>query len=295
MKYIRKIHENFDKELIISNLKKQIINIDGIDKTYKVKLIDNRKGKNNTKTIVMDFDDKGDVVISDIKNDVSEGFKKDFMIGVVCTILATGAISCKKDDSYNIGKDTRYIVKPNILDILNRNGFDNPLDSNKIYIGYGNQSNGKRVMVYYYNQDKIHSGKVEKDDVFGYAAANGITPSEVVDKKETMNTTYNITEEQKKKYKYIVSIKIHPSTNYDWSDINNGKEYNDISYDTGYAIYLTNLETVVVGDIYPTFLANTGSIGDRYGMIKDSNIAIALDDYIGSKNQNKLLKNKPVI
>ena len=50
-------------------------------------------------------------------------------------------------------------------------------ETNKIYIGYGNQSNGKRVMVYYYNQDKIHSGKVEKDDVFGYAAANGITPS----------------------------------------------------------------------------------------------------------------------
>lgn len=80
-------------------LAKQLAQLGGTDKVYNVKLIDNRPGKEN-KTVQMKFDSSGEIHafnLSDESKPTNEGLAKSLMIGAVCTILATGMVSCKKE------------------------------------------------------------------------------------------------------------------------------------------------------------------------------------------------------
>jgi hypothetical protein len=79
-----------------ANIIKQIKNISKGNKA-KVKFIN--KKTNKTKEVIFDPSDDG----FDNLNELS---KKDIMIGITCTILASGLVSCKKEESgfgYNIG------------------------------------------------------------------------------------------------------------------------------------------------------------------------------------------------
>lgn len=264
----------------------------GIDtqEPINIKLINKESGKERVVTM------NADGTFSD--GSVDESLKDKLLIGATCFILASGLVSCKKEDSYDLSRDARYIVKPQILNTLGKDAFDVPGNGskNKVYMWFGNQTGaGSRNPYYdYTNQNKKYgaaSNNLYPDSVV--AASNGITPNEVININNTANTTYPLSPEQKAKYKYIVVVKVHPSTQWNWSDINKGKEEAS-RWNSGYAAFLTNINGIQIGDVYPTMLANSGVPGDMYGIFKDVNKAVALGDYVSSRGQG-LLQSEPSI
>lgn len=287
LKSIREEETQSGKGKLISALDKA-----GVDthEPVNIKLINKETGKEKIVTMNSDgtFSDAG----------VEEGFKDKLVIGATCFILASGLVSCQKEDLYNISSDARYIVKPEILNTLGKKAFDSPGAGakDKVYMWFGNQGgNGTRYPYYdYTNQNKDYGavyGQKYPDSLV--AASNGITPNEVININSTEATTYPLTPEQKANYKYIVLVKVHPSTQWNWTDLNNGKEESS-GWNSGYALYLTNMPAVQVGDLYPTMLANTGRSGDKYGIVRDASKAIAIGDYVTGKGQG-LLQSEPQI
>lgn len=250
----------------INSLSKELQKIGGKNNNYKVKLIlPNKKIKN----IKVNIDNQGKPKLYNLsKNDeLNEGIGKNLMIGAVCTILASGMISCKKD-VYDIGKDNRYIVKPQILNSLDKEYFDAPGNNSKdkVYLWYGNQGgNGSRPAYFdYTNKLKKYGtiqGKEYPDSVVG--TGNGITPNEVIKVVSAKDTPYPLDSNDRKSWKYLALVKVHPSTQWDWTDPNNGKEV-PFSWNTGYALYLTNIDGMQ-GELYPTFIERI------YGLNRDSN------------------------
>ncbi len=236
------------------------------EKTVNVKIIDEKTGK--TKIVTLR---NGKF----LNPPMEESIKSNVMIA--CTIAITGLVSCNQDDSYNIGKDARYIMKPEILNTMGKKSFDSPANTKeKTYVWAGNQSGGRgtasRVLYHdYSNKDKNYGAVFGQNypDSFAYGA-NGITPTEVVKiipmpSKGSKELTYltNVLSDYNKnkidlsKYAnpedtlgksgtgntkssewYIVIVEVHGSSHYDWADANNGQEIKDPKYKTGYAIYL---------------------------------------------------------
>ena len=235
-----------------------------------------------------------------IKN---ESKLKNAILGL-CSIGSLLFASCEKDDVYNLASDTRYVVKPNILDKLHKQYFNNPLSGkDKVYVWYGNQ-NGSGTRNGYYdfraNQTFYGERKYKGDknpDSYPDSISNAtlkaplLAPSEVLDIVNTNDTKYNISPELKSKYKYIVLIKVHGTSKFDWSNAFSGQEVKDnwLVKDSGYALYLTNLETIKKGHLYPTFLD---------ALVDDKSEVYPLTDnssgfYVGGGYQ--LLDERPII
>jgi hypothetical protein len=108
------IKEEMSDDEIINSLKSQLAKV-GIDKAHPgtFKVIDKRKDTPKANTITyMSVDDNGEIKPED---NVEEGLKDKIMAGVVCTILATGMVSCTKPNTdgfgYNVNsKATEYVV-----------------------------------------------------------------------------------------------------------------------------------------------------------------------------------------
>jgi hypothetical protein len=114
------IKENLDNK-IIDMLKKQII---PSDQVQSVKLVDNRPGKTNK--IVKIQNDK---VVSISDDNMNEGVRDMLKMAAVCTILASGMMSCTKEGSgygYNLGTDGfKYNVNPSgdkTISVFSANG-----------------------------------------------------------------------------------------------------------------------------------------------------------------------------
>lgn len=101
---------------IMRTLKRQILGIKGTQgKDISVELIDKRGDNTVKKNIIMKYDNDGNLVttnITDKPSDIEEDLKDNLKVFVACTILATGAVSCKKDTTgfgYNFAaKTTTY-------------------------------------------------------------------------------------------------------------------------------------------------------------------------------------------
>lgn len=101
---------------IMRTLRRQVLGIKGTQgKEIVVDLVDKRGDKDVKKNIIMKYDNDGKLITADITNkqmDFSEDIKDNLKVFVACTILATGAVSCKKDTTgfgYNFGaKTTTY-------------------------------------------------------------------------------------------------------------------------------------------------------------------------------------------
>lgn len=102
---------------IMRTLKRQVLGIKGNNgKDVVVDLIDKREGREGVrKNIILRYDENGELVdtsIVDKETEISEDIKDNLKVLVACTILATGAVSCKKDTTgfgYNFGaKTTTY-------------------------------------------------------------------------------------------------------------------------------------------------------------------------------------------
>jgi hypothetical protein len=99
---------------ILNSLKSQLAKV-GIDKAHPgtFKVIDKRKDTPKPNTITyMSIDNSGEIKPED---SVEEGLKDKIMAGVVCTILATGMVSCTKEDTagfgYNVAsRSTEYTL-----------------------------------------------------------------------------------------------------------------------------------------------------------------------------------------
>jgi hypothetical protein len=102
----------FDDKDILAQLKKSMKTyITGNNGPVEVKLIDKREGHNGEeKTVTMGQDESGNINVMDI----DEAIKDKLMVGIVCTILATGLVSCTKDTGgvgYNFGaRRTTYDI-----------------------------------------------------------------------------------------------------------------------------------------------------------------------------------------
>lgn len=101
---------------IMKSLKKQVLGIKGTEgKEIVIDLIDKRTDDETKKTVTMKYDNDGNLIttnVSDSEIEMSEDLKNDLKVFLACTILATGAVSCQKDDTgfgYNFGaKTTTY-------------------------------------------------------------------------------------------------------------------------------------------------------------------------------------------
>jgi hypothetical protein len=100
-------------------LKRQIAGVKGIEgKEVVIDLVDNREdGGGARKNVILKFDEDGELVstrITDKPSEVTENFQDNVKIFLACTILATGAVSCTKDDDgfgYNVGsRATEYTL-----------------------------------------------------------------------------------------------------------------------------------------------------------------------------------------
>jgi hypothetical protein len=80
---------------ITAGLEQQVAKFGDKNNIYKIKLIDQRPGKSN-KNIILKYGNDGSLKAS---KDINEGFVDKLMVGLTCTILATGAVSCKKDQT----------------------------------------------------------------------------------------------------------------------------------------------------------------------------------------------------
>ncbi len=107
------LKEQIEEEDIMDQLKIQLAKV-GIDKVHPgaFKLVDKRKGTAKPNTITyMSVDKTGEVKPEE---NMEEGLKDKILTGVVCTILASGMVSCTKDNDgfgYNIGsRSTEYTL-----------------------------------------------------------------------------------------------------------------------------------------------------------------------------------------
>jgi hypothetical protein len=112
LKYVLK--EQIEEEDIMDQLAFNLAKV-GIDKKYPgaFKLIDKRKDTAKPNTITyMSMDKTGEIKPED---NMDEGLRDKILTGVVCTILATGMVSCTKEDTagfgYNVAsRSTEYTL-----------------------------------------------------------------------------------------------------------------------------------------------------------------------------------------
>jgi hypothetical protein len=301
---------------IVQSLKQEL----GDNNEIYVKLVDNRPGKEGKTNIVKMVNGEVIDIDDDQPEPVSESIKDTLKIGAVCFILASGLVSCKKEDSYNIAKDARFILKPNILNTLGKESFDSPVKSkDKIYVWAGNQSSGNRVLYHDYSSQSKKYGEVygqNYPDSFAYGA-NGIAPVEVINKIKLTpeiakrlqqyskvdlsqytdtSTTLGKTDTKPSSGLYVIVVEVLNSSHYDWSDPNNAKEVNNPKYKTGYAIYLVTgsvAEGINVGELYPTMMdIMFGTWNVSPNTIPGNEKIKALDNYMFSNFKN-LLGDKP--
>lgn len=260
--------------------------------------IKDSKGE-TTQIINVEIDDAGKLTI---KKDLEEG---KLAKGLAALCLIGGMLtSCKKEPLYDIGRDARFRLQPEILADLGKPAFDNP-DTGKphMYIWAGNQGgSGTRHGYYEFSNDSNKKyGAIfgqEYPDSFGYGDGWNV-PNEVLKVVKTDQTVYPLTPEQKSKYKYLVLVKVHPSTKWDWSNINKEREVPFTEIGTGYALYLTNLETIKPGDLYPSWPTTVyynfpkKDSESWLGIIRDRNKIVAMKDY-GGHGQD-LEKEEPTI
>lgn len=293
---------------IIQSLKQQL----GGGKEIYVKLVDNRPGKEGKTNIVKMVNGEVIDIDDDQPEPVQEGIKDTLKIGAVCIILASGMVSCTKEEGYDLSKDARYILKPNILNTLGKESFDSPVNSkNKIYVWAGNQTGAGRGYERYLYHDYSNQEK-KYGEVYGQnypdsfaTGANGITPVEIVQvlpfntniaaKLEEYNKTGTPLNTLLGKYKNVVVVEVLGSSHYDWKDVYNPKEVDDPRFKTGYAIYLTNSDGINVGELYPTMMDIM--FGSWKSQITPSQIPtndkiMGLDNYMYG-NFAKLLGDKP--
>lgn len=295
------IDEDALEDKIIQSLKKQL----GGDKEIYIKLVDNRPGKDGKVNIVKQTLNGEIIDIDDNQPEpVTEGIRNNLKIGAICFILASGAVSCKKD-VYDLGKDARYRLKPNILNSLGKKYFDSPVENkDKIYIWAGNQNGSSEPTRYLYhdytNQEKSYGEVYGQNYPDSFArGANGVTPSLVVDvlpfnsdiipKLNQYNVTGKPLDTLLGKYKNVVVVEVLQSSYYDWSDIFNPKEVGT-NRKTGHAIYLTNLTAVEVGELYPQLFEVM--FGTYKNPTAGNDKIISLNDYYIS-DSGKLLGDKP--
>jgi hypothetical protein len=309
---------NPDNDWIVQSLRKQL----GGDKEIFVKLVDKRPGKEGKTNLVKIVNGKVIDVLDDEPEEVNEGIKDTLKIGAICAILATGAVSCTKEDSYNLTNDARYIMKPEILNTLGRESFDSPVGSKeKIYVWAGNQSGGRgsnsRYLYHdYTNKNKNYGAVFGQNYPDSFAnGANGITPTEVVGKTKLTSDIAKRLQKYSKidlsKYTdtsttlgksgtnnensnlYVIVVDVLGSSHYDWSDPNGAKEIKDPKWKTGYAIYIVSpsvAEGMTVGELYPTTLdVMFGTYSDPLSGNKKIR---PLDDYFNNNFKN-LLGDKP--
>lgn len=108
------LKEQIEEDDIMDQLKFQLAKV-GIDKVHPgaFKLVDKRKGTAKPNTITyMSVDKTGEVKPEE---NMEEGLKDKILTGVVCTILASGMVSCTKEDTagfgYNVSsKSTEYTL-----------------------------------------------------------------------------------------------------------------------------------------------------------------------------------------
>jgi hypothetical protein len=105
------LKEEIENKNIEDQLKDQLSKM-GIDKSNPVdfKLIDKRNKSSKPK--LMSLDNKGEIVS---KGELDEGLKDTIMAGIVCTIMASGMVSCTKPDTdgfgYNVSsRATEYVL-----------------------------------------------------------------------------------------------------------------------------------------------------------------------------------------
>jgi hypothetical protein len=110
LQYVLK--EQIEDEDIMDQLKIQLAKV-GIDKVHPgaFKFIDKRKGTAKP-NIIMSMDKTGEIKPEE---NMDEGLKDKILTGVVCTILATGMVSCTKEDTagfgYNVAsRSTEYTL-----------------------------------------------------------------------------------------------------------------------------------------------------------------------------------------
>ena len=223
-----------------------------------------------TRTLVIDFLSKNKINLSEtdkLLNVLNESIKDKILTGAMCVMLASGLVSCSKVDNPSVDRIT---YKPEILNKLHKNAFNNlNAESNRKnnYIWYTNvygtkDNNDKdierRHAMYDYTSKEISYGTKNYNEYPGDSvngASTGITPCEVVDIEYTQNTSYKLNPDDIKKYKYLILIKVHNSTDIDFSNNNNPKEF-AVDEFTGYIVYLTNINKINTGDLYPTYPQN---------------------------------------
>jgi len=99
--------EDTPKEDVTTQLKKELGKFGAGE--FQVKLIDKRPGHSD-KTVTMKLDGKGNVSTTKI----DESLKDKLMVGIVCTIMASGMVSCTKPGTgfgYNID-NTPVVYNP---------------------------------------------------------------------------------------------------------------------------------------------------------------------------------------
>ena len=263
------------------------------------------------KEYILSINPDGDLIVVE---GITEGFRKNLLTGIVCTMLAGGMISCQKEELYDLSKDSRFTLKPEILNTLGKEYFDSPVQGkDKIYVIAGNQTGAGRGYERYLYHDytskvKTYGNKPfsaqEYPDSFA-TGANGIAPvevinvvpftSEIADKLESYNKTGMPLRKLMSDYKNVVVVKVHEASYYDWNDVYNPKEIKDPKYKTGYAIYLTNLGEVKPGEVYPTMMEVMFNIYNTPpNVIPYNSKVMALDNYYVSKF-SKLLREEPKI
>jgi hypothetical protein len=96
-KALKEIEEMPEDDILTQLRKSMKPYITGNKGPVDVKIIDKRKGHNGEeKTITMGQDEKGNVKVMD------EGLKDKLMVGIVCTILASGLVSCTKPNDSDL-------------------------------------------------------------------------------------------------------------------------------------------------------------------------------------------------
>jgi len=110
-KALKEIEEMPEDDILAQLRKSMKPYITGNKGPVDVKIIDKRKGSNGKeKTITMGQDESGNIKVME----VDEAIKDKLMVGIVCTILASGLVSCTKDTSgvgYNFGaRKTTYDI-----------------------------------------------------------------------------------------------------------------------------------------------------------------------------------------
>ena len=107
------IKEEMSEDEILNSLKSQLAKV-GVDVKHPgaFKVIDKREGVKPNTITYMSLDSDGEITPED---KVEEGLRDKIMTGVVCTILATGMVSCTKEDTagfgYNVAsRSTEYTL-----------------------------------------------------------------------------------------------------------------------------------------------------------------------------------------